>query len=86
MTKNLPPMPDAQGFFGPYGGQLVPPELKKCMDEIATAYEEIVKRKDFQDELASLLPTMWVAPAPYFTPSACPINWAVRRFTSSVKT
>ena len=66
MTKNLPPMPDAQGFFGPYGGQLVPPELKKCMDEIATAYEEIVKRKDFQDELASLFADYVGRPSPIF--------------------
>ena len=43
MTQNLQSMPDANGFFGPYGGQLVPPDLKKCMDEISAAYDEIVK-------------------------------------------
>ena len=59
-------MPDAQGFFGPYGGQLVPPDLKKCMDEISTAYEEIVKRKDFQDELASLFADYVGRPSPIF--------------------
>jgi tryptophan synthase beta chain len=31
------PMPDAQGMFGEYGGQLVPPHLKAAMDEIASA-------------------------------------------------
>ena len=31
------PMPDANGYFGPYGGQLVPPELKQAMDEIDKA-------------------------------------------------
>lgn len=47
-------MPDAQGFFGPYGGQLVPPHLKEAMDAINAAYAEITQRQDFQDELAQL--------------------------------
>ena len=66
MTQNPQPMPDAKGFFGPYGGQLVPPELKQCMDEIAAAYEEIVKRKDFQDELAALFADYVGRPSPIF--------------------
>ena len=66
MTQNPQSMPDANGFFGPYGGQLVPPELKKCMDEIATAYAEIVQRKDFQDELASLFADYVGRPSPIF--------------------
>lgn len=66
MTTGSQAMPDAQGFFGPYGGQLVPPELKKCMDEIAAAYEEIVQRKDFQDELASLFADYVGRPSPIF--------------------
>ena len=66
MTQNPQAMPDAQGFFGPYGGQLVPPELKQCMDEIAAAYEEIVKRQDFQDELAALFADYVGRPSPIF--------------------
>ena len=66
MTLNPQAMPDANGFFGPYGGQLVPPDLKKCMDEISAAYEEIVKRKDFQDELASLFADYVGRPSPIF--------------------
>ena len=33
MTQDLlsTPMPDANGYFGPYGGQLVPPELKQAI-------------------------------------------------------
>ena len=30
-------MPDAEGFFGEYGGQIIPPELKKIMDDIDQA-------------------------------------------------
>lgn len=66
MTQNPQAMPDAQGFFGPYGGQIVPPELKQCMDEIAAAYEEIVKRQDFQDELAALFADYVGRPSPIF--------------------
>lgn len=66
MTTGSQAMPDAQGFFGPYGGQLVPPELKKCMDEIAAVYEEVVQRKDFQDELASLFADYVGRPSPIF--------------------
>ena len=27
------PMPDKEGYFGEYGGQIIPPELKKVMDD-----------------------------------------------------
>lgn len=40
MTKSaieFGPMPDEQGMFGEYGGQLVPPHLKVAMDEINAA-------------------------------------------------
>lgn len=41
------PMPNAEGYFGPYGGQLVPPHLKQAMDDINVAYETIRQREDF---------------------------------------
>lgn len=66
MTQNPQALPDANGFFGPYGGQLVPPDLKRCMDEISAAYETIVKRKDFQDELAALFADYVGRPSPIF--------------------
>lgn len=48
------PMPDAQGYFGEYGGQIIPPALKAVMDEIAAAYEEIRETPEFQRELREL--------------------------------
>ena len=60
------PMPDAQGYFGPYGGQLVPPHLKQAMDEINLAYEEIRQREDFQQELANLFADYVGRPSPIF--------------------
>lgn len=47
-------MPDAEGFFGEYGGQIIPPELKAIMDEIDAAYEEIRHQPEFQQELMQL--------------------------------
>jgi hypothetical protein len=45
MTKSaveFGPMPDAEGMFGAYGGQLVPPHLKAAMDEINAAVSILV--------------------------------------------
>ncbi len=47
-------MPDANGFFGEFGGQFVPPNLKQAMNEINLAYESIRQSDGFQQELASL--------------------------------
>ncbi len=63
-TSRFAPMPDANGYFGPYGGQLVPPHLKAVMDEIDAAYEEIRQREDFQQELASLFADYVGRPSP----------------------
>ena len=60
------PMPDDQGFFGPYGGQLVPPHLKQAMDDINVAYTQITQRQDFQDELAALFADYVGRPSPIF--------------------
>jgi len=59
-------MPDADGFFGAYGGQIIPPHLKAAMDDIARAYEEIRQREDFQTELASLYADYVGRPSPIF--------------------
>ena len=65
-TMNFAPMPDAQGFFGPYGGQLIPPHLKEAMDDITVAYAQITQREDFQQELAVLLADYVGRPSPIF--------------------
>ena len=65
MTQSTP-MPDAQGYFGKYGGQHVPPHLKQAMDDISAAYEEIRQQKSYQDELAQLLADYVGRPSPIF--------------------
>lgn len=47
-------MPDNEGFFGEYGGQIVPPELKAIMDEINDSYDKVCHTEEFQQELKSL--------------------------------
>jgi tryptophan synthase beta chain len=47
-------LPDTSGFFGPYGGQAVPPHLKTVMDAIAAAYLAIRETEAYQNELRDL--------------------------------
>jgi tryptophan synthase beta chain len=46
--------PDSNGYFGTYGGQVLPPELKQVMDDIYAAYLEIKDSADFKAELLDL--------------------------------
>ncbi len=67
MSKfDFAPMPDASGFFGEYGGQIIPPELKVIMDDINDAYEEIRQLPGFQQELAELFADYVGRPSPIF--------------------
>ncbi|MCP5413240.1 MAG: tryptophan synthase subunit beta [Chromatiaceae bacterium] len=59
-------MPDENGYFGEYGGQFIPPELKAVMDEITAAYLEIRDSAAFQDELHELQSTYIGRPSPLF--------------------
>lgn len=43
--------PDAEGFFGRYGGAYVTPELKEAMKDISDAYQTICKSARFISEL-----------------------------------
>ena len=43
--------PDANGYYGPYGGSYIPSELQAAMDEITAAYYTICKSSKFITEL-----------------------------------
>lgn len=66
MTQQFSEMPDEKGYFGEYGGQVLPPELKAIMDDIDQAYEEVRKTSAFQDELADLNANYVGRPSPLF--------------------
>ncbi|MDO8688653.1 MAG: tryptophan synthase subunit beta, partial [Dehalococcoidia bacterium] len=57
-------MPDARGYFGPYGGRFVPEVLAPCLDELESAYREVREDKGFQGELANLLASYAGRPTP----------------------
>ncbi len=48
-------MPDARGYFGPYGGQFVPETLMAALAELTAAYAVARKDKAFRAELRSYL-------------------------------
>jgi tryptophan synthase beta chain len=54
MTYEFAPMPDEQGYFGEYGGQVIPPQLKQIMDDINDAYDQVSQTEAFIQELSSL--------------------------------
>jgi len=65
-TTNFLPMPDDNGFFGDYGGQQLPPELKEIMDGINDAYLEIKDSDAFKNELADLMTHFVGRPSPVY--------------------
>ena len=66
MTQTFLEMPDKDGYFGEYGGQIIPPELKAIMDEINQAYDEVSQSEDFQKELNELYADYVGRPSPIF--------------------
>ncbi|OGV51310.1 MAG: tryptophan synthase subunit beta [Lentisphaerae bacterium GWF2_44_16] len=60
------PMPDENGYFGNYGGQEIPPHLKKAMDDICESYLEIREKKEFWNELEYLYKYYVGRPSPVY--------------------
>ena len=56
--------PDEKGYFGPYGGSYVTPELQKAMEEIADAYFTICKSRKFIAELRRIRKEFQGRPTP----------------------
>ena len=66
MKYNTIPMPDDKGYFGEYGGQVIPPDLVTIMNEIKDAYLDISKSKAFKEELNDLYTHYVGRPSPIF--------------------
>lgn len=58
--------PDAQGFFGPYGGRFVPETVVPALEELTTAYEEAIVDPSFAEELGTLLRDYVGRPTPLY--------------------
>jgi tryptophan synthase beta chain len=50
-----PPVPDARGRFGPYGGRYVPETLMFAIDQLTEAYAEAKNDREFQSEFRRIL-------------------------------
>ncbi len=59
-------MPDSEGFFGEYGGQIIPPGLKNIMDDIAQAYLDIKDTEAYRNELLELYKYYVGRPSPLY--------------------
>ncbi len=57
-------VPDAQGKYGPYGGQFVPETLMPALEELIVAYAEAKADPHFLAEFAQLLRTYVGRPSP----------------------
>ena len=66
MSLNFAPMPDDKGYFGEYGGQVIPPELKQIMDDINDAYDQVSQTDAFKQELAELNADYTGRPSPLY--------------------
>ena len=56
--------PDANGYFGKYGGSFLSPELQRAMDEITEAYFTICKSRKFINELRRIRKEFQGRPTP----------------------
>jgi tryptophan synthase beta chain len=56
----------SKGRFGVFGGRYVPETLVNALDELETAYEEALRDKAFQEELAYLLQQYSGRPTPLY--------------------
>lgn len=57
-------VPDAQGYFGEFGGRFVPETLMPALDELSAAYHGAMNDPAFQNELAHLQRTYTGRPTP----------------------
>ena len=59
-------MPNKQGYFGEYGGQVIPPQLIDIMNQINDAYDEVSQTDQFKTELADLNANYTGRPSPIY--------------------
>ncbi len=65
-AKKWPSLPDARGYFGPYGGRYVPETLMAPLVELAAAYDRAQRSRRFRTRLDSLLADYAGRPTPLY--------------------
>ncbi len=66
MKNSLKQSPNQFGYFGKYGGQIIPPTLIPIFDDIAKAYKIAQADPDFQTEYQNLLKNYVGRPSPLY--------------------
>ncbi len=66
MKDSLKTLPNESGYFGKYGGQIIPPTLKPIFDDIAVAYQDAIKDSEFLREYERLLKDYVGRPSPLY--------------------
>ncbi|MFZ5391285.1 MAG: tryptophan synthase subunit beta [Patescibacteria group bacterium] len=66
MNTSFKNLPDSKGYFGKYGGQIIPPELKKVMDEVLDEYNKAKNDEKFILEYQNLLKNYVGRPSPLY--------------------
>jgi tryptophan synthase beta chain len=64
--KNLKKLPNKKGYFGEYGGQIIPPMLEPAFAEIEKAYAKIKNNQKFINEYNELLKNYVGRPSPLY--------------------
>lgn len=59
-------LPNAQGFYGPYGGRFLPPNLELVLKDLEDNYFKITSSPSFKEELASLYVSYANRPSPLY--------------------
>jgi tryptophan synthase beta chain len=62
----LKALPDAEGYFGPYGGRFVPETLMAPLAELTRAYDKAKRSRAFRRELTALLNDFAGRPTPLY--------------------
>src|SRR3954467_13500597 len=57
-------LPDAEGYFGPYGGRFVPETRMAPLAELTRAYDKARRSRGFRRELTGLLNDFAGGPTP----------------------
>lgn len=66
MATTVYQQPDAQGYYGKFGGAYIPEMLHRNVEELRNQYRSIITSKDFKDEYQALLRDYVGRPTPLY--------------------
>jgi tryptophan synthase beta chain len=64
--RRAKPLPDPEGYFGPYGGRFVPETLMAPLAELTRAYDKASKQRTFRRQLDDVLRDYVGRPTPLY--------------------